>query len=60
VKPVYEELNGWNQDITNCHSYDELPAKTKEYLNFIAEHSGIKIEIVSVGPKRKQTFYVER
>lgn len=59
VKPVYEELDGWNKDISNCLSYDQLPSKTKEYLNFIAEHSGIKIDIISVGPKRKQTFYVE-
>ncbi|MCW8824503.1 MAG: adenylosuccinate synthase [Ignavibacteriaceae bacterium] len=57
VTPVYEELDGWNKDISNCHSYDELPAKTKEYLNFIAKHSGINIGIISVGAKRKQTFY---
>jgi adenylosuccinate synthase len=57
VTPVYEELEGWNTDISNCHSYDELPAKTKEYLKFIAKNSGIKIGIISVGPKRKQTFY---
>ncbi|MCJ7648868.1 MAG: adenylosuccinate synthetase, partial [Candidatus Lokiarchaeota archaeon] len=60
VTPIYEELDGWNEDISHCLSYDELPLKTKEYLNFIAKHSGIKIDIVSVGPKRKQTFYVER
>jgi len=57
VKPIYEELDGWNEDISNCTSFDQLPARTKAYLNFIAEQSGIKIEIISVGPKRKQTFY---
>lgn len=56
LNPVYEELNGWNNDISNCISYDELPSNTKEYLNFISKHSGIKIEIISVGPKRSQTF----
>ncbi|MEJ2103374.1 MAG: adenylosuccinate synthetase, partial [Ignavibacteriaceae bacterium] len=60
VTPVYEELDGWNEDISNCTSYKGLPAKTKEYLDFISKHSGIKIEIVSVGPKRKQTFYVNK
>jgi adenylosuccinate synthase len=59
VKPIYEVLDGWNEDITNCTSYEQLPAKTKDYLSFIAKHSGIKIEIISVGPKRKQTFYVK-
>ena len=58
VKPIYEELEGWNQDISNCTSYDKLPKKTIDYLDFIAKHSGIKIDIISVGPKRRQTFYV--
>lgn len=57
VTPVYEELNGWKQDISACLSYDELPSATKEYLEFIAEQSNIRIEIISVGPKRRQTFY---
>jgi adenylosuccinate synthase len=60
VKPVYEVLDGWNEDITNYLSYEQLPSKTKEYLQFIGKHSGIKIEIISVGPKRKQTFYVQK
>ena len=60
VTPIYEELDGWNKDISNCQSYDELPGKTKEYLNFIAKHSGIKIGIISVGAKRKQTFYANK
>jgi len=59
VKPIYEVLDGWNEDISNYLSYDQLPAKTKEYLKFIAKHSGIKIDIISVGPKRGQTFYVK-
>ena len=59
VTPVYETLDGWNTDITNCENYDDLPAKTRDYLDFISRESGIKIDIVSVGPKRKQTFYVE-
>jgi adenylosuccinate synthase len=60
VKPIYETLDGWNSIITNCESYVDLPNKTKEYLDFISKHSGIKIDIVSVGPKRKQTFYAKK
>lgn len=60
VKPVYEELDGWNEDISNCLSYNDLPKKTKEYLDFIARHSNVKIEIISVGPKRRQTFFVNK
>jgi adenylosuccinate synthase len=58
VTPIYKTLDGWNTDITNCERYEDLPAKTKDYLDFISKQSGIKIDIVSVGPKRKQTFYV--
>ena len=60
VTPVYETLEGWNTDITGCEHYEDLPAKTLDYLDFISRQSGIKIDIVSVGPKRTQTFYVDR
>ncbi|HPI37188.1 MAG TPA: adenylosuccinate synthase [Ignavibacteriaceae bacterium] len=59
VKPVYETLPGWNSSTKECTSYEQLPAKTKEYLDFISNAAGIKIGIVSVGPKRNQTFYTE-
>ena len=55
--PIYESKPGWKTDISNCLSFNELPDKTKNYLNFISNKAGIKIDIISVGPKRKQTFY---
>ena len=60
VTPVYETLDGWNTDITGCEHYEDLPGKTLDYLDFISKHSEIKIDIVSVGPKRTQTFYVDK
>jgi adenylosuccinate synthase len=56
IEPVYETLPGWDTDISNCTSYNDLPQKTKDYISFISEAAGIKIEIISVGPKRAQTF----
>ncbi len=56
VIPVYETVDGWMEDITECKSYDDLPQNTKEYLKFISDQANIKIEIISVGPKRRQTF----
>jgi adenylosuccinate synthase len=58
VTPVYEELNGWEEDITICQSYSALPEKTKKYLAFITREAGVAINIVSVGPKRQQTFLI--
>jgi len=59
VKPIYETLQGWNSSTKECTSYNQLPAKTKEYLDFISKSAGINIRIISVGPKRNQTFYTE-
>lgn len=56
VTPVYETVDGWMEDISECKSYNELPPKTKEYLEFISDQANVKIKIVSVGPKRRQTF----
>ncbi len=58
VEPIYEILDGWKTDISNCRSYNELPSETKTYLEFIAKISGIRIKIISVGPKRDQTFFM--
>src|SRR5690606_11746673 len=59
VKPVYEVLPGWKTDISECKSYSELPVQTKDYLEFISRTAGFKINIVSVGPKRSQTFFID-
>ena len=59
VKPIYETLPGWNEDIRQYASFKELPPKTKDYLDFISKESGVSVKIISVGPKRKQTFYKE-
>ncbi|MGD1007571.1 MAG: adenylosuccinate synthase [Ignavibacteriaceae bacterium] len=59
VIPVYKKLPGWKKDISNCLSYAELPKATKDYLKFISGEAEIKIDIISVGPKRQQTFYVD-
>lgn len=58
VEPVYETLPGWKSDISGCLAYGDLPKKTRDYLDFISKEAGIKVDIISVGPKRKQTFFV--
>ena len=58
VKPIYKTVPGWNKDISNCESYHELPQATKDYLDLLSEESEIDINIISVGPKRAQTFFV--
>lgn len=56
VEPIYETLPGWNEDLTKVTSFEQLPENAKNYIKFIEEHTGVAVEIVSVGPDRKQTM----
>ncbi|GAB1349017.1 adenylosuccinate synthase [Ignavibacteriales bacterium] len=56
-EPVYESVEGWNCDTSNCTSYSDLPEKAKEYIDFISQKAGMNVTIVSVGPNREQTFF---
>ena len=55
-QPVYEELDGWWDDISKVRDYDKLPNNAKKYLRRIEELLKVPISIVSVGPKREQTI----
>ena len=55
-EPIYEELEGWDEDLTLVRSYDELPATAKKYIEFIENYLGINVYLVSVGPERSQNI----
>ncbi len=55
-EPIYEELPGWEEDISHARSYDELPENAKKYIEFIEEYLGINVYLVSVGPERSQNI----
>lgn len=58
-EPVYELLPGWKEDITGIRSFDELPPEAQQYLRRIEQLLEVPISIVSVGPERSQTIWVE-
>ena len=58
IKPIYEEVDGWQEDITQAKSYNDLPLNFKNYVEFLEDKLKLKIKIVSVGPDRKQTIFV--
>ena len=58
-EPVYEELPGWNEDITGCRTLDELPIEAQNYVRRVSELVGVKISTFSVGPDRNQTNILE-
>jgi len=53
--PVYEDVEGWTEEITDARSYQELPRAVKSYVDRLEVLQKVKITIVSVGPGRKQT-----
>lgn len=55
---VYEELPGWNEDITSAKTLADLPANTRRYVERVSELTGIPISIFSVGRNREQTNQV--
>ena len=58
IEPIYEEIDGWEEDITQAKSYNNLPLNFKNYVTFLEDKLNLKIKIVSVGPDRKQTIFV--
>ena len=58
-EPVYETLEGWDEDISGIEQFDQLPDKVKGYLKRIEELLGVPVQIVSVGPQRDQTIVLE-
>lgn len=55
-EPVYEVLEGWDEDITQCETYEELPKNAQKYVERIESLVDVPVKIVSVGPGRKQTI----
>ncbi|MEI2776312.1 MAG: adenylosuccinate synthase [Tetrasphaera sp.] len=56
--PIYEELDGWWEDITGCRSFDELPANAQAYVLRVEELIGARVSAIGVGPAR--TEIIER
>ena len=58
LTPIYETMEGWEQDVTGARSMDDLPAGALRYLERVSELVGCPVEVVSVGPDREQTIFV--
>lgn len=59
VKPVYETIPGWQQDITGAKTVDDLPAGALAYAARLQELMKTRIEFISVGPDRAQTIVID-
>jgi adenylosuccinate synthase len=59
IEPVYTRLPGWQSTTYGIAEYDQLPAKAKSYLDFVEKETGAKVGIVSTGPDREQTMFID-
>jgi len=58
ARPVYEEVEGWWEDLGDVRSFEALPAAARGYVRRLRELVGVPIGVVSVGPAREQSLSV--
>lgn len=56
VRPVYEELEGWTENLENARVLEQLPSAARKYVRFLEEGAGVPVYLVSVGPSRAATI----
>ena len=54
AKPIFEEFDGWWEDISKARRFDELPANAQRYVERIEELCGTRVSVVGVGPGREE------
>jgi adenylosuccinate synthase len=57
--PEYEELPGFDADLTACRSAADLPQEARDYLAFLADFVGVPVRLVGVGPDREQSIWLD-
>ena len=57
-EPVYEEMPGWNEPLSEARKWKQLPKAARQYIDRLSELVGVKIHSVSVGPERDQAVVV--
>jgi adenylosuccinate synthase len=57
--PEYEELPGFDLDLTSCRNAGDLPQEARDYLGFIADFVGVPVRLVGVGPDREQVIWLQ-
>ena len=55
-EPVWEELEGWKEDLTSITDKNEIPTKLVEYIKYLEKELNVPIKYLSVGPDRVQTL----
>lgn len=56
VETVYKTVKGWQEDISQARSFDELPANAQNYVKMIEDAAGVPVKWIGVGPERDATI----
>ena len=56
IIPFYEEIEGWNCDLTKFRDYKDAPQALKNYVSYLEMQLRVPINVISVGPDRTQTL----
>lgn len=57
-QPVYKELNGWQEDLSQIRDFTKLPKNAQNYVKFIEKFINVPVSFIGVGPERDQVIYV--
>jgi adenylosuccinate synthase len=58
IRPIFKTLSGWQEDLSQMKSIQDLPTEAKDFLKFIEDMAEIPIMLISVGPGREQTIFL--
>ena len=56
VKPRYRQVKGWDEPLSDCRSFEDLPKNARDYVEMIEHLSGVPVTLVSIGPAREQSI----
>ncbi len=56
LKPIYEEVPGWQESTVGAKSLDQLPQAARDYIQYIEQWLNVPVDIVSTGPDREETI----
>ena len=58
AEPIYETMQGWDEDITSVDKFEDLPTNAQKYIKAIEDFIGVPITFISVGPERNQNIII--
>jgi adenylosuccinate synthase len=59
IECIYETIPGWKKSTVGVRDFSKLPQKAQDYMKYLEEKTGARVGMVSTGPDRDQTIFIE-